>query len=112
MTLADLVNWPWVLQPPGSPQRGRFEAALREAGLHARLNITETASTIVTTALLEISDMAAVMPLSLAMHYARLGLLRVLPLDLPIHVPPIYLITRLDRVLSPASTQFVKQLLK
>ena len=50
-----------------------------------------------TTALLEISDMAAVMPLSLAQHYARLGLLRVLPLDLPIHVPPIYLITRLDQ---------------
>ncbi len=112
VTLADLVNWPWVLQPPGSPQRGRFEAALREAGLHARLNITETASTIATTALLEISDMAAVMPLSLAQHYARLGLLRVLPLDLPIHVPPIYLITRLDRVLSPASTQFVKQILE
>ena len=29
--LADLVRWPWVLQPPGSPQRSRFEAALREA---------------------------------------------------------------------------------
>jgi DNA-binding transcriptional LysR family regulator len=45
VTLADLVRWPWVLQPPGSPQRSRFEAALRESGLHARLDITETAST-------------------------------------------------------------------
>lgn len=111
LALADLVEWPWVLQPPGSPQRGRFEAALREAGLHKRLNITETASTIVTTALLEISDMLAVMPESLAAHYARLGVLKALPLVLPIHVPPIYLITRADRVLSPAAAQFVKAIL-
>ncbi len=108
LSLSDLVTWPWVLQPPGSPQRGRFEAALREAGLHQRLNITETASTIATTALLEISDMVAVMPKSLAGHYSRLGVLKVLPLALPIHVPPIYLITRTDRTPSPASTQFIK----
>ncbi len=108
LALADLVDWPWILQPPGSPQRGRFEAALREAGLHKRLNITETASTIATTALLEISDMLAVMPESLAAHYARLGVLQALPLALPIHVPPVYLITRADRVLSPAAAQFVK----
>ncbi len=111
LALADLVEWSWILQPPGSPQRGRFEAALREAGLHKRLNITETASTIATTALLEISDMLAVMPASLAAHYARLGVLKALPLTLPIHVPPVYLITRADRVLSPASAQFIKAIL-
>ena len=106
-SLHDLVDWPWVLQPPGSPQRGRFEAALREAGLQQRLNITETASPIARTALLELSDMAAVMPASQAAHYARLGVLRVLPVDLPIRVPPIYLITRLDHALSPAAAAFV-----
>ncbi len=111
LALADLVEWSWILQPPGSPQRGRFEAALREAGLHKRLNITETASTIATTALLEISDMLAVMPASLAAHYARLGVLKALPLTLPIHVPPVYLITRSDRVLSPAAAQFIKAIL-
>ena len=68
--------WPWVLQPPGSPQRARFEAMIREAGIHTRLDITETSSTIATTALLEASDMAAVMPDSLARHYGRLGILQ------------------------------------
>jgi DNA-binding transcriptional LysR family regulator len=108
--LQDLVQWPWILQPPGSPQRSRFEAALREAGIHARLNITETASTIVTTALLEISDMAAVMPASLADHYARLGVLRALPLELPLRVPSIHLITRRTRALSPAAADFEQQI--
>ncbi|MCJ0763076.1 LysR family transcriptional regulator [Variovorax terrae] len=106
VTLEDMAQWSWVLQPPGSPQRVRFEAALREAGIHARLNITETASTIVTTALLEASDMAAVMPASLAAHYARLGVLRVLPLELPVRVPPVCLITRVDRALAPVAIHF------
>lgn len=107
VTLHDLVEWPWLLQPPGSPQRSRFEAALREAGIQQRLRVTETASPIAMTALLEHSDMAAVMPASQAAHYARLGLLRVLPAEVPIKVPPIYLILRRAHSLSPAAAAFV-----
>lgn len=107
VTLHDLVEWPWLLQPPGSPQRSRFEAALREAGIQQRLRVTETASPIAMTALLEHSDMAAVMPASQAAHYTRLGLLRVLPAEVPIKVPPIYLILRRAHSLSPAAAAFV-----
>ena len=99
-----------MLQPPGSPQRSRFESALREAGLHARLDITETASTVATTVLLEASDMAAIMPASLAAHYARLGVLQVVPLALPLRVPSIHLITRRHRELSPAAQGFAHAL--
>jgi DNA-binding transcriptional LysR family regulator len=108
--LQELLRWPWVLQPPGSPQRSRFEAALREAGHHARLDITETASTVATTVLLEASDMAAIMPASLAAHYARLGVLQVVPVELPMQVPSIHLITRRHRALSPAAEGFVEVL--
>lgn len=111
LTLHALAEWPWVLQPPGSPQRSRFENALREAGIHRRLDITETASTLATTALLECSEMAAVMPASLAGHYARLGVLRVLPIDLPLRVPDIHLVTRRQRTPSPAAEAFVQQVL-
>jgi len=107
LALADLARCAWVLQPPGSPQRSRFEAALREAGLHARLDITETASTVATTVLLESSDMAAIMPASLASHYARLGVLQVLPLALPMQVPSIHLVRRRHRELSPSAAAFV-----
>ncbi|MES3003495.1 MAG: LysR family transcriptional regulator [Pseudomonadota bacterium] len=111
LAIADLVRVPWILQPPGSPQRSRFEAALRQAGLHARLDITETASTVATTALLEVSDMAAVMPESLAAHYGRLGLLQVLPISLPMRVPSIHLITLRHRELSPVAQGFLDVLL-
>jgi DNA-binding transcriptional LysR family regulator len=110
IALADLVRLPWVLQPPGSPQRSRFEAALREAGLHARLDITETASTVATTVLLEASDMAAIMPASLAAHYARLGVLQVLDVALPVQVPSLHLITTRHREATPAAAGFIEVL--
>lgn len=103
LSLAEAARWPWVVQPPGTPQASRFVAMMRQAGIHHRIDITEIASTIATTALLEVSDMLAVMPRSLAQHYARLGLLQELPLELPMHVPMICMVWRRDQQLSPAA---------
>jgi DNA-binding transcriptional LysR family regulator len=106
LALRELARWPWVVQPPGAPQTFRFAAMMREAGVHRRIDITETASTVATTALLEASDMLAVMPASLAAHYARLGLLRTLPLTLPLRVPDIHLVWRRSRELSAVAAAF------
>ncbi|HXG29394.1 MAG TPA: LysR family transcriptional regulator [Nevskiales bacterium] len=105
-TLRELARWPWVLQPPGSPQAGRFMAMMREAGVHRRIDITETASTVATTALLQASDMLAVMPASLATHYASLGVLRALPVSLPMRVPDIQLVWRRAREFSAPAAAF------
>ena len=110
-TWPELAQWPWLLQPPGSPQRARFEAAAREAGVQGRLDITETASTRAATTLLEHSDMAILMPASLAGHYGRLGVLRVLQAVPLVAVPPIQLITRRSRVMSPPAQAFVDRVL-
>jgi DNA-binding transcriptional LysR family regulator len=106
LTMRELARWPWVVQPPGSPQAGRFTSMMREAGVHRRLDITETASTIATTAMLEASDMLAVMPASLAGHYARLGVLRTLPIALPLRVPDVHLVWRRARELSAPAAAF------
>lgn len=106
LNLRELARWPWVVQPPGSPQAGRFAAMMREGGVHRRLDVTETASTIATTALLEASDMLAVMPASLAGHYARLGVLRTLPIELPLRVPDVHLVWRRARELSAPAAAF------
>jgi DNA-binding transcriptional LysR family regulator len=110
ITLDDLVGFPLILQPPGSPQRTLFESLLRDAGITRTLNITETVSTIVTTSLLEASDMVAIMPNSVAAHYGRLGILRSLSLNTVLRVPPIGLITRLGRNPTAAVTRFVRLL--
>lgn len=110
VSLADLGGFPWILQPPGSPQRICFDASLRERGLDVRLNITESASTLVTTAMLAVSDMVAIMPASLAEHFARQGVLCMLPVRLSLRLPPIYLISRHDHSLSPAAISFIAAL--
>ena len=51
--------------------------------------------------------MAAIMPASLAAHYGRLGVLKALPLALPLRVPPVHLIVRKHRELTPAAAGFV-----
>ncbi len=93
VTLAGMANWSWVLQPPGlaaaralrgGDARGRHPGPAR----HHRNGIAHRHY-----ALLENSDMAAVMPASQANHYARLGVLRTVPVELPVRVPPICLIT-------------------
>lgn len=111
LTLRELARWPWVVQPPGSPQASRFAAMMREGGVHRRLDITETASTIATTALLETSDMLAVMPAALAGHYARLGVLRTVPIELPMRVPDVYLVWRRGRELSAPAAAFREMVL-
>lgn len=107
-TLRELARWPWVVQPPGSPQASRFMAMMREAGVHRRIDSTETASTVATTALLAASDMLAVMPASLAGHYAATGVLRALrmPTPLPLRVPDIELVWRRAREFSASATAF------
>lgn len=110
LAFACLATQAWILQPAGSPQRVRFEAALAQAGHAQHLDVTETASTVATTALLEHSDMIAVMPASLAEHYGRLGAIVVLDTDFSMRVPPIYLLATNEADLSPAASRFAEQL--
>jgi len=110
IALEDLIAFPLILQPAGSPQRTLFDALLRDAGVTRALNITETVSTIVTTSLLEASDMVAIMPGSVAAHYGRLGLLCSLSMDTVLRVPPIGLITRVGRKPTAAMVRFVRLL--
>lgn len=75
--------------------------------MQGRLDITETASTVAATTLLEHSDRATEMPASLAGHQRRLGVLCVLQ-AVPLYaVPPIHLITRCSRVMSPPTQAIV-----
>jgi len=107
VALADLVDLTWILHPSGSPMRTRVEAALQGASLTTALDIIETASILATTAMLESTDMISVVPRDVARHYARYGLIRVLPIELPIAMANLGIITRKAKDLSPATTGFL-----
>ena len=110
LAIGDLVGETWILHPTGSPMRRRIEQALLEASMAAPPDIVETASILATTALLESTDMISVVPLDVAQHYANYGMLAILPVELPISMAKLGIITRKEKELSPAVRGFLRTL--
>ncbi|WP_346832073.1 LysR family transcriptional regulator [Pseudomonas abietaniphila] len=105
--LADLAPLTWILHPIDSPMRRQVENALKAAQLIQPLDIIETSSILATTAMLESSDMIAVVPNDVAEHYARYGMITMLPVELPLAMANLGLLTSKARPMSAA----VKELL-
>lgn len=100
--LADLAPLTWILHPIDSPMRRQVENALKAAQLIQPLDIIETSSILATTAMLESSDMIAVVPNDVAEHYARYGMITVLAVELPLAMANLGLLTSKARPMSAA----------
>lgn len=110
--LADLAPLTWILHPLDSPMRRQVENALKAAQLIQPLDIIETSSILATTAMLESSDMIAVVPNDVAEHYARYDMIAVLPVELPLAMANLGLLTSRARPMSAAVREllaFLKQ---
>ena len=110
VSLSSLVGQTWVLHPLGSPMRRRVEQALQHASLAVPPDIVETSSILATTSLLEASDMISVVPLDVARHYANYNMVAILPVELPISMANLGIITRRKKDLSPAVGGFLHAL--
>jgi DNA-binding transcriptional LysR family regulator len=107
LSITDLLGFSWILHPDGSPMRRRIEQAFQVAGISTIPDIIETASILATTSLLSKTDALSVVPAHVAQHYASYGMLAILPVDLPISMAKLGIITRSDRSMSPALKAFV-----
>lgn len=105
--LADLAPLTWILHPIDSPMRRQVENALKAAQLIQPLDIIETSSILATTAMLESSDMIAVVPNDVSEHYARYGMITVLPVALPLAMANLGLLTSKARPMSAAVKELV-----
>jgi len=110
LKIVDLVAQSWILHPTGSPMRRRIEQALQEASMAPPPDILETSSILATTALLESTDMISVIPLDVAQHYANYGMLAIVPVELPISMAKLGMLTRKEKELSPAVKAFLRAL--
>jgi hypothetical protein len=75
--------------------RRRIEQALQQVSAMPPASILETSSILATTALLKSTDMVSVVPLDVALLYARHGMLDVRPVDMPIAMAKLNILTRL-----------------
>jgi DNA-binding transcriptional LysR family regulator len=108
--LQDTVDLGWIVPPGGSVLRHRFDLMFEEAGLQAPSNLVESASPMFMTKMLQQSDMISLIASDVARYYADHGLLAILPMVLSCQMDAFGLITRRDRLLSPAAKVMLRAL--
>ena len=109
--LRQLEAEPWIVPPPGSVLRHRFELMFQEAGHETPARLIETSSLLFLTKMLQQSDFIAVVPNDVARYYASYGMLAILPIQLSCTMDSFGIITRTNWLLSPAA-KVVLQALK
>ncbi len=110
LSLKDLAETGWIVSPSGSVLRHRFELMFQEEGIKAPTNVVDTASLLFITKMLQQSDMVSVVATDVARYYADHGLLAILPITLPCQMDAFGIITRRDRLLSPAAKVMLRAL--
>ncbi|MBN3793094.1 LysR substrate-binding domain-containing protein, partial [Burkholderia sp. Ac-20353] len=110
LALADVQRAAWVVPPAGSVLRHRFELMFQRASLAPPANVVETAALLFITRVLEQSDMIAVLAEEVARYYTGHGIVATLPLEMDCRMDDFGLITRTDRLYSPAVSVMVDAL--
>jgi DNA-binding transcriptional LysR family regulator len=110
LTLRDMAGVGWIVPPAGSVLRHRFERMFQEQGLDAPSDLVETTALLFITRMLQQSDMLAVLATDVARYYAQHGLMALLPIQLACTMDDFGLITRTDRLLSPAAQLMLRAL--
>jgi DNA-binding transcriptional LysR family regulator len=103
VTLPELANERWVLQPEASAMRRAIGAVFTLLQLPAPQHPVETSSMLATINILARTELIAVVPSSVAAYFAALGAIRELPIKLP-SLEPYGVITMRERPASPALT--------
>ncbi|WP_321881012.1 LysR substrate-binding domain-containing protein [Paraburkholderia bannensis] len=103
LALADVARATWVVPPVASVLRHRFELMFQRASLAPPSNVVETPALLFITRVLEQSDMIAVLTGDVARYYAAHGMVAILPVPMDCQMDDFGIITRADRLLSPAA---------
>jgi DNA-binding transcriptional LysR family regulator len=83
---------------------------LQERGLAHPKNVVETSALPVTIALLQITDMIAILPEQAVLPYCAAGLVGIMPVSLGVKMDAFGIITRRDHPLSPGAEVVLKSL--
>jgi len=110
LTLRDVLSAGWIVPPAGSVLRHRFDLMFQQDGLAPPVDTVETSALLFITRMLQQSDMIAVVAADVAQYYAAHGIVAVLPMAMPCHMDAFGIITRADRLPSPAAKVMMKAL--
>jgi len=108
VTLPQLLEWPWILYPKGTPIRGRMERAFAEAGVAVPRNTIDTISMQTFLKVLLGGPMIGMLPQAMVEPHLASGVL--VNLDTPLHLTPqdYGILTRKGEPLSGAALEFAE----
>ena len=108
LTLANLIEEPWVLAQPGSPARSLHEEVFRRSGLEVPSARVLTVSLHLHMRLLETGNWLGLIPASV-MRFGGKGMrLKVLPVKVSSPPAPVGFVTVKDRTLTPLAERFIE----
>jgi DNA-binding transcriptional LysR family regulator len=107
LTLARLMDWPWIVQPLATPTRRLFEGTLADHGLTCPVNIVETTSIFTTLQLLQASDMLTVLPISAVGEFIDQRILGRIPVDFARQIEDYGVLTRRGETPTPMAREFI-----
>jgi DNA-binding transcriptional LysR family regulator len=103
LSLQQVASCAWIIPPAGGVLRQRFDLAFKAAEIARPVDIIESSAYPFVTHLLQQSDRLAVTSVDVARYFAGYGLVSILSLKLKWAMDSFGLITRKDRVISPAA---------
>jgi DNA-binding transcriptional LysR family regulator len=103
----DLANMSCVLPPPWASLRVKIEQTFYRYGLAPPVDVIETSSFLALSTFIKERNSIGFLARSVGLHFQQEGLLSVLPVDVPIELPPVGLITMRGRRLTPSSEQLM-----
>lgn len=110
LTLRDLLAAGWIVPPAGSVLRHRFDLMFQEEGLAPPIDLIETSALLFMTRMLQQSDMVAIVANDVARYYSAHGIVSILPVAMNCQMDNFGVITRTDRLLSPAAQVMMRAL--
>jgi DNA-binding transcriptional LysR family regulator len=105
-----LLDYGWILQPPGSPMRDVIEHEFRDHHATLPQGLIETGSILTSINLIRRSELVAVIPEAVARRDAEHGVLHILPYRIRQNLPAYGSLVRKDWPLSKPAARFLELL--
>jgi DNA-binding transcriptional LysR family regulator len=101
--LAELIQEPWCLPLVDSIPRSAIIAAFRAAGLDAPRAVVSATGTQLHAYLLATGRFISTLPVSIIHFSGKNAAFKVLPVDLPVQLSPVFIVTLRNRTPNPAA---------
>ncbi len=104
---SDLAQAPWVVPPAWASSRIKLDQMFYRHGLHPPADLIESASFLATLTFVRERAAIGFLARTVAKHFEGEGLVRVLPIKVPIELPPVGIISLPGRIRTPSTEQLV-----